>query len=305
LWNKYWGGVLIMPKIINLCSFGHADPQIAGVFDDTIESVANLVRLCGAFPVLLRNKIDPEGLNILWGAGTHFSPSLEILLQHCNIKNTIIFNMEQIGSNSPLVTSSYLDFLSNFKVLDYSIHNIHVLRKKYPLINAEEFPLIPSPSFCYDSAGVFNEKKYHFAFYGALNERRSKILEKIQSYDIKIKNITGAYGRNLSYELSECQAVINIHAYETSLFESARALRPVAMGIPIVSEISVMPQLVDWKCAPIKFVEYNDFTEYCIFAKKTNFSDLNIKNSGSQEFLYRYYSNSALLNSIRYLLGID
>ena len=77
------------------------------------------------------------------------------------------------------------------------------------------------------------------------------------------------------------------------------------MGIPIVSEISVMPQLVDWKCAPIKFVEYNDFTEYCIFAKKTNFSDLNIKNSGSQEFLYRYYSNSALLNSIRYLLGID
>ena len=294
-----------MKKIINLCSFGHNDPQIAGVFDDTIESVAYLVRLCGAFPVRLRNKIDPGGLNILWGAGAHYSPTLETLLQYCNIKNTIIFNMEQIGSNSPLVTSMYLDFLANFKVFDYSIHNIKALKKKYPLINSEEFPLIPSASFCNDYVAKTDEKKYHFAFYGSLNERRRFLLEKMQLSDIKIKIIEGAYGRSLSHELSECHAVINIHAYDTSLFESARSLRPIAMGIPIVSETSRMPQLIDWKKAPIKFIDYEDLNEYCIFAKKTNFSEINVQNSVSPEFLYRYYRKPALLNSIRYLLGID
>ncbi len=294
-----------MQKIINLCSFGHNDQKIPGVFDDTIESVAYLVRLCGAFPVLMRNKIDPEGLNILWGAGAHFSPTLETLLQYCNIKNTIIFNMEQIGSNSPLVTTGYLDFLANFKVFDYSIHNINELRRKYPFINAEEFPLIPSASFCNDYVAKTNAKKYDFAFYGSLNERRRLLLEKIQLSDIKIKIIEGAYGRSLSHELSECHAVINIHAYETSLFESARSLRPIAMGIPIISETSIMPQLIDWKKAPIKFIDYEDVNDYCIYAKKTNFSEINVKNSLSPEFLYSYYRNPALLNSIRYLLGID
>ena len=66
--------------------------------------------------------------------------------------------MEQIGSNSPLITSEYLDFLSNFKVLDYSIHNIHALRKIFPFINAEEFPLIPTPSFYSDYTKNCNEK---------------------------------------------------------------------------------------------------------------------------------------------------
>ncbi len=292
-------------KFINLCSFGHPIAEIAGVFDDSIDSVAHLVRLCGAFPVILRNKIDPVGLNILWGVGAHYSPPIEDILQQCNKLNTIIFNMEQINSNSPLITQDYLNFLSNYKIFDYSIHNIHALRKYYPFINAEEFPLIPAPNFCYDYVGINNEKKYHFAFYGALNERRRYLLERIQLKGVKVKVIAGAYGKNLAQELSECQAVINIHAYETTLFETARALRPIAMGIPIVSETSLMPQLIDWKYAPIKFVDYNELVDYCVDASRTGFSELNKKNSTDPEFLYRFYRNPSLLRSIRYLLGID
>jgi hypothetical protein len=292
-------------RIINLCSFGPPDLETAGVFDDTIESVANLVRLSGAIPVLLRNKINHEGINIIWGAGAHYSPSFENILQYCNKTNTIVFNMEQINSTSPLVTQNYLSFLSNFRVFDYSIHNIRAIRKLYPLISGEEFPLIPSTSFCTDFIKTTDEKKYHFAFYGALNERRRLILERIQASGVRIKYINGAYGQSLSQELNECNAVINIHAYETKIFETARSLRPIAMGIPIVSETSLLPQLIDWKNAPIKFVDYNDFADYCIYAQRDNFSELNEKNSKNPEFLYNYYKKPDLLKSIRYLLGID
>lgn len=292
-------------KKINLCSFGHPDLQVSGVFDDSILSVAHLVRLCGATPIIRRNSIDPGSLNIVWGAGTHYSPPLDVLLQLCSKSNTIIFNMEQISSDSPLVTQEYIQFLANFRVFDYNIHNIRTLRKSYPLINAEEFPLLPTPVFCTDHGSVSMERNYDFAFYGAMNERRQYLLKKMQAIGLQIKLIAGIYGPNLSRELAECHAVLNIHAYETSIFETARALRPVAMGIPIVSEVSLMPQIIDWAHAPIRFVQYDDLVEYCAFIKHAGFSGVNAHARSKPEFIYRYHRNPELLNSVRYLLGID
>lgn len=294
-----------MKKNINLCTFGHPDLSVAGVFDDTIYSVAHLVRLCGAVPIILRNNIDLGGLNILWGAGTHYSPALESLKQHCTETNTIIFNMEQISSNSPLVGPDYIEFLTNFKILDYSYHNIHALRKSYPLIRAEEFPLLPSPAFCYDHLASQSNKNYHFAFYGAMNDRRQRLLEQLQSNGISVKLISGMYGQNLAKELLDCHAVLNIHAYETSVFETARLLRPVAMRMPVVSETSQLPQVIDWTTAPIKFVDYNGLIPYCIHAVQTGFSELHEKTRIQPEFLYQYHRKYELLSSVRYLLEID
>lgn len=291
-------------RIVNLCTFGHPDRKVSGVFDDTIYSVAHLVRLCGAIPVISRNTIDPGALNILWGAGTHQSPSFASLLEHCNEFNTIIFNMEQINSGSPLVTEEYLHFLSLFRVLDYSFHNILALRKSYPFIRAEEFPLLPSPEFSYDHESTKSNFSYHFAFYGAMNSRRKYVLENIQKHGVRIKIIEGMYGKQLSKELLECHAVLNIHAYEAGIFESARALRPVAMGIPMVSEASHLPQLIDWRSAPIKFVDYDALVSYCVQAAETGFAELYGKIQDGTEFVYRHHRNPALLNSARHLIGL-
>ena len=292
-------------KVVNLCSFGHPDLSVAGVFDDSILSVAHLVRLCGSVPVISRNTIDPGALNILWGAGAHHSPPFASLLQHCNEANTIIFNMEQIDSSSPLVSQEYLKFLTHFRVLDYSVHNIRALRKSYPLIRAEEFPLLPAPEFCHDHEIIGAERSYHFAFYGSMNQRRQSVLEHIQAHGVRIKIIGGMYGKQLSKELLECHAVLNIHAYETSVFESARALRPMAMGMPMVSEISHLPQLIDWGSAPIKFVEYDALASCCVHAAQTGFAELRAQAQAEPEFLYRHHRNPALLSSVRYLLGLD
>lgn len=292
-------------KVVNLCTFGHPDLRVSGVFDDSIHSVAHLARLCGSVPVISRNTIDPGALNIVWGAGAHHSPPFATLLQHCNEANTIIFNMEQISSSSPLVSQEYLEFLTHFRVLDYSVHNIRALRKSYPLIKAEEFPLLPAPEFCHDHESPLTERQYHFAFYGSMNARRQQVLEQIQAKGVRIKMIGGMYGKQLSKELLECQAVLNIHAYETSVFETARVLRPVAMGMPIVSEVSHLPQLIDWESAPVKFVEYDALAAYCVHAAQTGFAELFEKTQIEPEFLYRHHRNPALLSSVRHLLGLE
>jgi hypothetical protein len=125
-----------------------------------------------------------------------------------------------------------------------------------------EFPILPSVRFTsdYDDSISF-EKKFDLGFYGILNERREKIIQKIERLGISIKIIKGAYGLDLPKAISDCKAILNLHFYETSIFEIARCLRPLAMGFPIISENSVMPSSVDWNRSGIFFLKQENFEE--------------------------------------------
>ena len=292
-------------EIVNLCVIGHPDKDVPTVFDDTQQSVAFLLRASGITPLINRNRVDPNLTNILWGTGSHHSPPFEEIRRHCNAANTIIFNMEQIASDSPLAGSDYCEFLKGFRVFDYSIHNIRALRKLFPSMKAEEFPLIPSPAFSFDHPSFFSKPQYHFGFYGSINARRAQILERLKINGVRLKIITDKYGKDLAEELRECHAVLNIHAYDACVFETARALRPVSMGIPIVSEISHLPQIINWNHAPIEFIEYGELVDYCIATTKSNFNNLKSKQFRNPDFLHKYFRNPDLFESIRLLLGFN
>jgi hypothetical protein len=256
-------------------------------------------------PVISRNSVDPQALNIIWGVGGHHSPALDSILQYCNHKNTIIFNMEQLGSISPLVNDQYLEFLTHFRVLDYSFHNIKELRKRFPFIDAEEFPILPSSEFSYDFTRTQPIEQYDYAFFGLINERRANILEQLLSSNVKVKIITNKYGQDLATELLGCKAVLNIHAYDSSIFETSRMLRPIAMGFPVLSEKSLLPQLIDWEKAPIIFSNYNDLVNDAIRFSRDSSSELNDLQFIKADFCNNYYKNPSLLNSIRHLIGIE
>ena len=229
-------------NIVNLVSvnkFAHDHPS---VFIDTIASVQNLLERCGFTCITSTNNFYPELMNIIWGAGTHFSHDYKDLLKFISPKNSVIFNMEQIESVSTLITEDYIKFLKQFLVFDYNQHNLKALNKR-GIFRAVEFPLIPSPKFKidYDTNPLFSYK-YDLAFYGTLNNRRINTLRSIENTGLKIKYIHGSYGQDLSRALIDCLAVINIHYYESAIFEAARCLRPLAMGIPVISEFSQLPE---------------------------------------------------------------
>ena len=87
-------------------------------FDDTVHSVEYLLKLAGFKTYLSCNTIDPNTLNIIWGAHAHFSPPLEKILEVAKPENSVIFNMEQIAYGNSFVTPEYINFLSNYRVLD-------------------------------------------------------------------------------------------------------------------------------------------------------------------------------------------
>lgn len=232
------------------------------VFTDIAESVHSQISKSGFSATLSTNKFYTDALNIIIGAGTHGTPPIKELRKILRPDNTIIFNWEQIGSNSTLITKDYLDLLSEFITWDYCSENIRALNKKTNKNNcAHEFPIIPQSSLRTKRDKAF-KLCFDTGFYGAIDvPRRKEILSNLFFNRVKIKLITGAYGSNLSQELLDCRTVINIHAYETEILEIARLLRPMAMDIPIISEKSIFPDKVNWGDSGIIFSDQESLSE--------------------------------------------
>lgn len=136
------------------------------------------------------------------------------------------------------------------KFLDYNYNNFLGVDQ----IHGVEFPVFPIINDI--DRKDFKEKEYDFLFYGAIDiERRKKFIEKIRLYGFTVEIAQGLYGRSLLEKVSKAKVVLNIHAYESMVFESLRCLQPASVGTFILSEYSKLPRVVDWT----KFVCFHDF----------------------------------------------
>jgi hypothetical protein len=236
-------------------------------FDDSVESVDYVLRMAGFETRISINTILIDALNIIWGAGTHLGSDLHAIESVAKPGNCIIFNMEQISGESTLVNTRYLQFLHNYRVLDYNQHNIEALKAVDSSIVASEFPLIPAPSLAFfdreASSGAF-DYEFDIGFFGVLNERRERILSELQSNGLRVNRVSGQFGQNLNKSIASTRIVLNIHCYSAKIFETARVLRPLAMGIPVISETSVTPINVNWNDSGVIFADYKNLTEICM-----------------------------------------
>src|SRR5471030_1278153 len=135
---------------INLVLLKRFTTMEPAVFDDTAYSVLHYLKLAGFDAYLSCNVIAPDALNIIWGACPPFSLPLEDIRAIAKPEYSVIFNMEQIASDSNLVTEDYLQFLSEYRVLDYNQRNVDSLLARFPGMHCQEFPLLPAPTFAAD-----------------------------------------------------------------------------------------------------------------------------------------------------------
>lgn len=266
--------------IVNVTIISANIPFIKAVFADCIESMANSLRQLGCTAYITENTLVEEIVNIVWGIGTHYSKEYDLYRDMTNNYKIIFMNMEQLGGGSALLDSEYYHLLANNKYFDYCFKNINYLRTISGLeLNAQEFPLLP---ISVENIAKESINEYDFAFFGAMNYRREKILKEFTNNGYSIKVINGKYGNDLSNELLECKALLNVHYYETSLFEVARCIRPISMHMPILSEISYMPESVNWASSGIVFSEYSELLQSA--SKFMNPQNLKNMSAVSQQF---------------------
>ncbi len=257
----YWAGVKqddvskkVAPKTINIVELNPFHPR-PFVFSDVTHYLYESLKVRG-MPVRQTTQPvdDPRQINIIIAAPQR---AMEIVDQLTS-KNNIIFNFEQLGSNSILLNEQYFAWLKDKIVFDYHSKNIEFLRG----INgsaqvAYEIPLSTSSALNYlpDAPSTYQTD---ILFFGGMSDRRKKLIENLRQSGLNVEVVAGAYGRELTPAIKRAKLVLHIHFYETALFPFMRFMQAIPSHIPILCENSIMSANSDWQDSGITFAAYDD-----------------------------------------------
>ena len=148
----------------------------------------------------------------------------------------IIFQLEQ-GGRASWFTDEYMESLSeSLAIFDYSSDNVQFLQDS-GISYRDIFELIIAPIADYMPTEKPVEKSPDFdvLFYGAYNDRRNKILDRL-SKEFRVKSVCDVYGDEMRDIIRQARVVVNIHFYENALLETERLANAVSLGIRVVSE---------------------------------------------------------------------
>jgi hypothetical protein len=101
-------------------------------------------------------------------------------------------------------------------------------------------------------------------FYGAIIERREKVFEALLAAGLKIRVVFGAYGRERDALIERSKIVLNLHQFDSKIFEIVRVFYLLSNSKAVVAEVGpethMEPCYVDGICA----ATYERLVESCI-----------------------------------------
>ena len=209
-------------KIFNIC-------YVLPIFKDLAEAIHHGLTELGFTSYLSQSTIINEAQNILFGA--HLIPDQSALPE-----NSIIFNLEQLASDSHYCNENYFNCLKTHTVWDYSQKNIDYLNDKHINSDAVLIPIGYSPSLYRIPKAAIQD--IDVLFYGAINERRKKILNDLTNAGLNTVSLTGVYGTELDHYISRSKTVINLHFHESKIFEIVRVSYLLNNKKAVISEVS-------------------------------------------------------------------
>ncbi len=197
-------------------------------FDDVILPLYHALRALGFSVEIRKNSVNPKSRNIVFGsciAPRRIGRELPA--------NSIIFNLEQFAEGSMWANRDYLTHLRDFTVWDYSRRNIGFLAElgvpgvvHVPLGYVPEMTRL-RPDFPQD---------IDVLFYGAINERRREVLQRLQEHGVHLLAAQGVFGETRDVLIARAKLILNIHYYIPANLEVARLGYLWANSKAVVSE---------------------------------------------------------------------
>ena len=147
--------------------------------------------------------------------------------------DSVLVNFEQVAAGEGWINEDYLALLRRFRVLDYSIRNREALAAR-GIPHAGLLGIGCTPGLI--RIPHDQPKDIDVLFYGSLNPRRKRALEALKAHGIGVVNLFGAYGAERDAAIARAKLVLNLHFYESAIFEVVRVSYLLANGICVLSE---------------------------------------------------------------------
>ncbi len=218
-------------------------------FDDVILPIRHGLSRLGYSVETRINEVNAQSVNILFG-----TCQLATLDRFHPPANSIIFNLEQI--NSPWYTEQYIKHLKRHTVWDYSHRNARYFRKSLGMDNVVEMRLGYVPEMTRLARDF--PRDIDVLFYGAVNERRQKVLEALSRTKLRLGILQGEYGINRDYAIARSKLIVNIHFYSPATLEVPRLGYLWANHRPVVSEFAPETERDPGLEETCRFCSYDD-----------------------------------------------
>jgi tetratricopeptide (TPR) repeat protein len=176
--------------------------------------------------------------------------------------NSILYNFEQIYLDSPWLTSTYLDYLAQYPIWDYSKANIQEL-KRLGIDNVQFLPLGYVSQITRIESTASGD--IDVLFYGYINERRQKIIDELKYHDLNVYTAFNIYGNQRDNLISRSKIVLNIHYYDAKIFEIARVFYLLANRKFVVSEIGSDADAENPFRTGVAFADYDSLVRTCLY----------------------------------------
>ncbi len=227
----------------------------ADALTELAETVYYGLKRLGA-PVTFREPAPPSSRAIIFGA--HL---LDAESAHAIPADAIIFNSEQIDVDSPWLSGTYMDTLRAHPVWDYSAENSQRLTER-GIQAVLHVPLGYLPELSRIAPAAVED--IDVLFYGSLNPRRQLVLEELQRRGLKVTILTGCYGEARDQFIARSKVVLNLHYYESKVFEIVRVSYLLSNFKAVVAECgpgtSIEPDLL----GALRAVPYDGLVEACV-----------------------------------------
>ena len=173
---------------------------------------------------------NPSTKNIVLGAHLLNDNLIEDIPE-----NTIIFNTEQIESITENWKKKILNLArKNIIFWDYSQYNLDYLSKTIN-IKGKLFQIGYQKELNRINHSI--DKNIDVLFYGSINARREHIINKLKDRKINVKTLFGVYGKERDDLIAKSKLILNMHMYDSKIFEIVRVFYLLSNSIPVLTEV--------------------------------------------------------------------
>jgi len=239
--------VLIRPQ-----GYVHSD-----AFMEIAETLLYAFRKLCCIVTLEENKFSNNSTNIILGANLLSERDVERIPV-----NSIIYNFEQLSKSSPWMTHTLYNLFKKFDLWDYSQRNIELLHKMGIKKNVYHVPI----GYVEEMSRIelVDNQDIDVLFYGSMNPRRETIIKGLRKAGLKVETLFGVYGRARDEYIARAKVILNVHFYETNIFEVVRVSYLLANEKAVISEFADNTEIDQDLQDAVALAPYDKLVEKCV-----------------------------------------
>ncbi len=227
----------------------------AGAFDEVYETVAYGLESLGFSVSRVENLLSQDIPAILFGGHLLNEAMLEQLPP-----TTILYNLEQADPHAAWLQGPFPRAMQRHEVWDFSETNVRRLSAAgvAPKILWAPVGYVPQMTRIAPAP-----EDIDVLFYGSLNVRRGAVLDQLRARNLNVVHAFGVYGEERDRLIARAKVILNMHYYESGIFEWVRVFYLLANFRTVVSEESVLGAFDNGVENVVRFAAYDHLVDVC------------------------------------------